>query len=62
MPFIPHTQADEREMLAAIGADGINALFDEVPTELRKRREARIREAGGSPFERFALGKMLLHL
>ena len=40
----------------------IEKLPFEVPTELRKRREARIREAGGSPFERFALGKMLLHL
>jgi len=40
----------------------IEKLPFEVPTELRKRREGRIREAGGSPFERFALGKMLLHL
>jgi Rad3-related DNA helicase len=40
----------------------IEKLPFEVPTELKKRREARIREAGGSPFERFALGKMLLHL
>jgi len=40
----------------------IEKLPFEVPTELRKRREARIRESGGSPFERFALGKMLLHL
>ena len=40
----------------------IEKLPFEVPTELRKRREARIRETGGDPFERFALGKMLLHL
>jgi len=40
----------------------IEKLPFEVPTELRKRREGRIRDAGGSPFERFALGKMLLHL
>ena len=40
----------------------IEKLPFEVPTELRKRREDRIREAGGSPFERFALGKMLLNL
>ncbi|MGB0722732.1 MAG: aminomethyl-transferring glycine dehydrogenase subunit GcvPA [Gammaproteobacteria bacterium] len=37
MPFIPHTKADEQEMLAAIGADSINALFDEVPAELRAK-------------------------
>lgn len=46
----------------ALQAVVIEKLPFEVPTELRKRREARIREAGGSPFERFALGKMLLHL
>jgi ATP-dependent DNA helicase DinG len=40
----------------------IEKLPFEVPTELRKRREARIRASGGDPFSRFALGKMLLHL
>ncbi len=40
----------------------IEKLPFEVPTELRRRRESRIREAGGDPFMRFALGKMLLHL
>ncbi|HUR40796.1 MAG TPA: aminomethyl-transferring glycine dehydrogenase subunit GcvPA [Verrucomicrobiae bacterium] len=35
MPFIPHTEADVREMLAAIGAKSIDALFDEIPAELR---------------------------
>ncbi len=40
----------------------IEKLPFEVPTELRKRREARIRESGGDPFIRFGLGKMLLHL
>ncbi|MCH7821486.1 MAG: aminomethyl-transferring glycine dehydrogenase subunit GcvPA [Proteobacteria bacterium] len=34
MPFIPHTQDDTVEMLAAIGADSIDALFDEIPAEL----------------------------
>ncbi|MEY3337886.1 MAG: hypothetical protein RL245_878, partial [Pseudomonadota bacterium] len=29
MPFIPHTEADVREMLAAIGAKSIEDLFDE---------------------------------
>ena len=31
MPFIPHTDADVREMLEAIGAPGIEELFDEIP-------------------------------
>jgi ATP-dependent DNA helicase DinG len=40
----------------------IEKLPFEVPTELRKRREARIAAAGGHPFERYSLGKMLLYL
>ncbi len=35
MPFIPHTDADTREMLATIGVDEIESLFDEVPAALR---------------------------
>ena len=35
MPFIPHTEDDIRDMLAAIGAPSIEALFDEIPQELR---------------------------
>ncbi len=35
MPFIPHTEKDTREMLAAIGAQSIEDLFDEIPAELR---------------------------
>jgi glycine dehydrogenase subunit 1 len=34
MPFIPHTEKDTREMLAAIGAESIADLFDEIPPEL----------------------------
>ncbi len=34
MPFIPHTEKDTREMLAAIGASSIEELFDEIPKEL----------------------------
>jgi len=34
MPFIPHTEDDTREMLAAIGVDSIDDLFDEIPPEL----------------------------
>jgi glycine dehydrogenase subunit 1 len=35
MPFVPHTEADVREMLAAIGAKKVDDLFDEIPAELR---------------------------
>ncbi|HET6725725.1 MAG TPA: glycine dehydrogenase, partial [Gammaproteobacteria bacterium] len=35
MAFIPHTEDDVRAMLAEIGADSIEALFDEIPRELR---------------------------
>ncbi|MDH3350503.1 MAG: aminomethyl-transferring glycine dehydrogenase subunit GcvPA [Gammaproteobacteria bacterium] len=34
MPFIPHTEDDTREMLAAIGAPDLDALFDEIPADL----------------------------
>jgi len=36
MPFIPHTEQDIREMLAAIGAGSVEELFDEIPHELRE--------------------------
>lgn len=35
MPFIPHTDRDVKEMLAAIKAPSIEALFDEIPKNLR---------------------------
>ena len=35
MPFIPHTETDVQEMLAAIGANSIETLFSEIPAELR---------------------------
>ncbi|MCW5618337.1 MAG: aminomethyl-transferring glycine dehydrogenase subunit GcvPA [Nitrosomonas sp.] len=35
MPFIPHTEEDIAEMLASIGADSIEALFDEIPANLK---------------------------
>ncbi len=35
MPFIPHTEADVESMLQAIGADSIEALFDEIPAALK---------------------------
>ncbi|MDX1697708.1 MAG: hypothetical protein R3308_05440, partial [Thiohalobacterales bacterium] len=34
MPFIPHTETDVAEMLAAIGVSRIDDLFDEIPPGL----------------------------
>jgi glycine dehydrogenase subunit 1 len=44
MPFIPHTQADIGEMLAAIGAPDIEALFDEIPAALKVQSLAKVPE------------------
>ena len=35
MPYIPHAEADTKEMLERIGAPTIEALFDEIPDALR---------------------------
>lgn len=35
MPFIPHTEAEVRRMLAAIGVRHLDELFDEIPSALR---------------------------
>ena len=35
MPFIPHSKSDVSEMLAAIGSQSIEELFDEIPASLR---------------------------
>jgi glycine dehydrogenase subunit 1 len=43
MSYIPHTEDDVREMLAAIGAKSIEDLFDEIPAGLK------IRELAGIP-------------
>jgi ATP-dependent DNA helicase DinG len=40
----------------------IEKLPFEVPTELRRRREARLQEEGVNVFHRYTLGKMLLNL
>ena len=44
MPFIPHTESDIREMLAAIGAPDIEALFDEIPAALKVQSLAKVPE------------------
>jgi len=45
MAFIPHTEADVAAMLAAIGVERIEDLFDEIPPQLR------INSLGGVPEE-----------
>ncbi|MBL8267806.1 aminomethyl-transferring glycine dehydrogenase subunit GcvPA [Steroidobacter sp.] len=45
MPFIPHTETEIGEMLAAIGAPSIDALFDEIPAALRIKSLAAIPDA-----------------
>jgi len=37
MAFIPHTERDVAEMLAAIGVSSIEQLFEEIPANLRTR-------------------------
>jgi ATP-dependent DNA helicase DinG len=46
----------------ALQAVVIEKLPFEVPTELRRRREARVRADGDNAFERYTTGKMLLNL
>lgn len=42
MPYIPHTNQDVADMLAAIGVQNTEALFDEIPPNLRFARELKI--------------------
>src|SRR6185436_5296944 len=44
MPFIPHTEADIKAMLAAIGAPSVDALFDEIPEQLRAGKLTQVPE------------------
>jgi len=56
MPYIPHTDADVREMLEAIGAPDLEALFDEIPAELRIRSLDGIPEA----LSEMEIGRLML--
>jgi glycine dehydrogenase subunit 1 len=42
MPFIPHTEEDIQTMLASIGAQSIDDLFDEIPPALKTGRLDRV--------------------
>jgi len=37
MRYLPHTEAEIREMLAVIGKSSIDALFDSIPEEVRPK-------------------------
>jgi glycine dehydrogenase subunit 1 len=39
LPFIPHTEAERREMLAAVGAGSLDELFAHVPDEVKLGRD-----------------------
>jgi glycine dehydrogenase subunit 1 len=45
MPFIPHTEADIKAMLASVGVKSIDDLFDEIPAALRAGKLTRVTEA-----------------
>ena len=45
MAFVPHTRADVAAMLEAIGVDGIERLFEEIPANLRIGALAGVPEA-----------------
>jgi glycine dehydrogenase subunit 1 len=44
MPFIPHTEADVKAMLAAIGVASIDQLFEEIPERLRAGKLTQVPE------------------
>jgi glycine dehydrogenase subunit 1 len=55
MAFIPHTADDVRAMLATIGVDDVEQLFDEIPAGLRAGALARIPPAASE----MAIGRLM---
>ena len=55
MPFIPHTQADTEEMLATIGIQNLDTLFEEVPPELHFQGQLDLPE----PLSEMALSRLM---
>jgi len=45
MPYIPHTEQDIQQMLAHLGIDSVDALFSEIPENLRIQNLTGIPEA-----------------
>ncbi|HYP67870.1 MAG TPA: aminomethyl-transferring glycine dehydrogenase subunit GcvPA [Thiobacillaceae bacterium] len=50
MPFIPHSESDVTEMLAAIGVHSVDQLFDEIPAALKAGKLTKV-PAGASEME-----------
>jgi glycine dehydrogenase subunit 1 len=40
--YLPHTEQDRREMLSAIGVPSVEALFDDIPADVRLKRPLRL--------------------
>ena len=38
MTYLPHTDADRQRMLAAVGVDGVDDLFADIPAAVRPSR------------------------
>jgi glycine dehydrogenase subunit 1 len=55
MAFIPHTEKDVAEMLAAIGVTDIEQLFDEIPANLRVKSLAGI----PAPLNEMEIGRLM---
>ncbi len=45
MSYVPHSEADVREMLATVGAPSLDALFTAIPEALRSRRPLAVPQA-----------------
>src|SRR5258707_9413969 len=58
MRYLPLTDADRAEMLAAIGADGVEALFRDVPRSARLDRPLDLPRAMGEIEVERALARM----
>ncbi len=43
--YFPHTEADLKEMLSAVGVDSLDALYDDIPDDIRFRGDYELPEA-----------------
>lgn len=56
--YLPNTPADQKEMLESIGVDSVEALFSDIPKELRLNRELNI----GAPMSEIELSAHMKEL
>lgn len=57
-PYIPNTPTDEKKMLEAIGVDSVEALFSDIPAEVRLQRALNM----GSPMSEIEVSKQIKKL